>query len=59
MSKTNVRAAICDSCKTLIAARCGTVRYWNGAARRYAPTYAKRSAFGVLSACHCQKCERA
>lgn len=36
----------------------GTIRQWNGAARKFAPKYAKRTAFGILHACHCGKCER-
>lgn len=31
---------------------------WNGAARKYAPKYAIRSAYGVLGACHCVACEK-
>lgn len=57
MSLTNRVADICSRCKTLVAAGTGTIRHWNGAARKYAPKYAVRSAFGVLAACHCLKCE--
>ncbi len=58
MSQTNATAVICGRCKNIVPARQGTVRFWNGAARRYAPKYATRSAYGVLGACHCNKCEK-
>lgn len=57
MSQTNRTADICGACKNIVAAGCGTVRFWNGAARRYAPKYAQRSALGILSACHCTQCD--
>ena len=58
MSVTNRRAAICGRCKALVAAGVGTIRHWNGAARRFAPKYAIRSPLGILSACTCPKCEQ-
>lgn len=58
MSTTNSTGAICSRCKALVPARQGTIRMWNGAARKHAPKYATRSAFGVLAACHCGKCEK-
>lgn len=57
MSQTNRAAAVCHVCKNLVAARCGTVRFWNGAARRHAPKHAIRSALGILSAFYCAKCD--
>jgi hypothetical protein len=57
MSRTNKRAAICGRCGVIVPTGQGAIRYWNGAARRHAPKYAIRSAFGVLNACHCVKCD--
>lgn len=58
MSQTNPYPAICGRCKQIVPALQGTVRFWNGAARKYAPPYAARSAIGIFNACHCNKCER-
>lgn len=58
MSQTNDTASICNRCKSLVPVRQGTIRVWNGAARKYAPKYATRSAYGILGACRCNKCER-
>ena len=58
MSQTNRTADICGSCKGLVPTGQGTLRFWNGSARRHAPKYAKRSALGILSACTCVKCEQ-
>ena len=58
MSQTNRTAEICSKCKNIIAIGCGTVRFWNGSARKHAPKYAKRSATGILSACLCIRCEQ-
>ena len=58
MSQTNSMIAICDCCHESVPPYQGTLRFWNGAARKYAPKHAKRNAFGVLCACHCVKCER-
>lgn len=58
MSTTNRRAAICGNCKRLVAAGTGTIRHWNGAARKFAPAYAVRSPTGILAACTCPKCEQ-
>ena len=58
MSRTNVLPAICDRCHETVPPLQGTIRYWNGAARKHAPRWAKRNAFGVFNACHCGKCEK-
>ena len=58
MSQTNSTYEVCSRCKSIVAPYTGTVRYWNGAARRHAPKYATKNPVGVLSACHCLKCER-
>lgn len=48
---------ICNCCKASVPAGQGVLRYWNGAARKYAPKYALRSALGVLHALLCNKCD--
>ena len=57
MSTTNSLPRICGRCKATVPPGTGTVRRWNGAARKHAPGYAIRSATGILSACTCVKCE--
>lgn len=58
MSQTNEYPDICGRCKAIVPAGQGTVRFWNGAARKYRPSYAARSAVGIFNVCHCQQCER-
>jgi hypothetical protein len=58
MSRTNDMQALCDRCRVFVPAGQGTLRFWNGAARKHAPAWAKRNAFGVYNACHCVDCER-
>jgi len=58
VSTPNRTVDICSRCKTWVPAGTGTIKHYNGAARRYAPKYAMRSAMGMLSLCHCVKCEQ-
>jgi len=57
VSTTNRTPAICSRCGAIVPAGQGTIRHYNGSARRHAPQYAERSAFGVLALCHCTICE--
>jgi hypothetical protein len=58
MSQTNRTPTLCNKCKNTIAAGVGTIRFWNGSARKHAPKYARRDAFGVLWATLCPTCEK-
>jgi len=49
--------AVCSRCESTVAPRTGTIRYWNGAARKHAPKYATRTPYGVIVALTCLKCE--
>jgi hypothetical protein len=53
----NRSPGICNCCKAPVATGCGVIRYWNGAARRHAPKYAKKSPYGIIHALLCATCD--
>jgi Fe-S-cluster-containing hydrogenase component 2 len=57
VSTTNRTLMICNKCKRTVPIGTGTIRHYNGSARKHAPKYAVRSAYGVFAACTCTKCE--
>lgn len=57
MSQTTKHTGICGHCGCTVSAGTGTIRRWNGAARRHAPRYATKNAMGVITALHCTVCD--
>lgn len=57
MSQTTQHPDVCGHCNSVVPAKQGVIRRWNGAARRFAPKYARKNAMGVITAVHCQACD--
>lgn len=58
MSETTRFRGLCGHCGCEVPGGQGVIRRWNGAARRYAPKYARKNAMGVITALHCNACDQ-